>query len=132
VFGPALVALLVLLLPRASQRLMRSVSLAGMLVVFIATCLLAVLIIVGRPAMTSGQMPAAPRIGPLLIGHGLVGSGADQRPGAIDQHAAGPRYVPRHHWSWLFPNTPVPPFASDPLARRHWWLDPLLRRHSWK
>ena len=42
VFGPALVALLVLLLPRANQRMVRVLSLAGMLVVFIATCLLAV------------------------------------------------------------------------------------------
>lgn len=36
------------------------------------------------------------------------------------------------HWSWLFPNTPVATFGSDPLLRRHWWADPLLRRHWWR
>lgn len=95
-----------------------------------ALCLLAVLIGAGTGTTAGAQAPATPRIGALIVTDRLVGSGSTS--GALDTRIAGPRYAPHRHWSWLFPNTPVPPFASDPLMRRHWWLHPMLRRHWWK
>ena len=96
----------------------------------VVACLCA-LVIVGA-ARASAQIAPAQRIGPLLIDRGFVGSMVESPSGVPDQRPTGPRYVPHRHWSWLFPNGPVPPFASDPLMRHHWWLDPLLRRHWWR
>ena len=71
------------------------------------------------------------RIGGLPADHTRLDAGHSWRFD-VPERQRGAFSSDHRHWSWLFPTTAVPPFASDPLQRRHWWLDPLLRRHRWQ
>ena len=102
----------------------------------LATCLLA-LMIGGGPAPANAQTPTA-----LSSVRSQGGSTLAMNPALLDSRATSPIgsfntrvvrvFVPHRHWSWLFPNSAVAPFGSDPLQRRHRWQDPLLRRHWWQ
>lgn len=101
----------------------------------VAGCLVAMLI-VGSGTSATAQTPASrstvaavQRVDALTADRALFDVNAGRPFRTRDENVSGPVYVPHRHWSWLFPSTPVPPFASDPLMRRHWWVDPMLRRH---
>ena len=83
-------------------------------------------------APTSLASVATPlRIGGLTANHARLDAGHTWRFDVPGSHRGAFRGDHRH-WSWVFPTTAAPPFASDPLQRRDWRLDPLLRRHRWQ
>ena len=99
----------------------------------VATCLLA-LLIGGGPAAAHAQtlttLSSLRSVGgnTLAWDRALSDSRVARLPGRFDARAPH-GFVPHRHWSWLFPNSAVAPYGSDPLQRRHRWQDPLLRRH---
>ena len=103
----------------------------------VAMCLVAMLMVGGSRA---AAQTAAPRssvrpsqaIREATVDRPVFDRTAAQQFAMRSKRAVRAASVPRRTWSWLFPITPVPPFASDPLMRRHWWQDPLLRRHWWR
>ena len=102
----------------------------------LVTSLLALLIIAGGTparAQTPASLSSLTSRGgsALAVDRARFDSRATRPIGPFDARA--PRgFVPHRHWSWLFPNSAVAPFGSDPLQRRHRWQDPLLRRHWWQ
>ena len=102
----------------------------------LVTSLLALLIIGDRTSATAQTPTALSSLrsqggSALAVDRAMLDSRATRPIGPFDARA--PRaFVPHRHWSWLFPNSAVAPFGSDPLQRRHRWLDPLLRRHWWQ
>lgn len=104
----------------------------------VATCLVAMLMVGGgthAAAQTSASrssVRAAQAIREATVDRTVFDRTAAQWFAMRSERAIRAAYGPHRHWSWLFPSTPVPPFASDPLMRRHWWQDPLLRRDWWR
>lgn len=84
-----------------------------------------------QPA-TRGPSAATPRLGTLTATRSFLDTVPARRVDLRDIEQRQGFRVHDRHWSWLFPHAAVPPFASDPLQRRHWWADPLLRRHWWE
>lgn len=85
----------------------------------VTACLVAMLIVGSRTPATAqtttsrSTVAAAQRIGALTMDRALLDVNAERPFGTRDEGGSGRVYVPHRHWSWLFPSTRVPPFASD-------------------